>query len=1184
MRIRVRFPVVCIVFLATVISLSATVAGRISGSVLDESGSTVPSASVSLLMPGGTEPLLSTLTNSGGLFRMTGVRPDYYDLIVEAPGFHKYTIQGIKVDPAQETALPSITLSLESIKIKVEVVAAAQTIQTANAEVSTIITNEQVRKLPARDRLVTGLSSTQAGVNGGIINGQRSSTVNVTLDGINISDNYIRADSTYTPNLIALDQVAEFTVATSNADATMGGGASHFVLVTPSGTNNFHGSAYFYNINGALSANTWFNNRDGIERSEFNQNQIGGTFGGPIIKDRLYFYANYEAYRWGMEPTANRTILTEDARHGIFTYVDLQGAVQKVNILQAAGVAGDPAMDQILAKVPGPENINNFRVGDSRESLLRNTAGYSFSMKGHHNRDNITGKLDYKQSPANVFSASFLWNRQDVTRSDLANNFSKVPEVKNDDDRKLLSVAWRWSPGASFTNELRGGFNLAPITFKTSAEFDDYIIDGMVYSNPVNTFRTQGRNTDTYALMDNAFYMRGKHAIQFGFQTQQIRVETFYEDGITPTYSVGIGVGNPGLSASSLPGIGSSDFTSANLLLATLAGYVSSYSQRFNITSRTSGFVDRAPNIRHYSLNDYSFYVLDSWKIKPGLTLNLGLRAELPSVVDERDSLSLLPVIQNNNPIATLLANSTIDFAGSKAGRPYYSRDKKNFAPNVGVAWDVTGDGNTVLRAAYSISYVNDETIKAVEGSVGYNEGLAATASRTGLSGRVSLGLPPITVPVYKVPRTIEDNYRQNMFTAFGLPDPELRTPYVQQWSFGIQRKVKDMVVEVRYVGNHSTKLFRAYDVNPEVIKANGFLDDFKRAQQNGYLAYAAYGVYDPSYYSGIPGSQPLTVFSQLPYGGLLWNSFVRSLIQSGQAAELASQYHTAGLAGPVAFYQNPFSLASIILSNYSNSTYNALQIDVRRRVRSGFQFQANYTYAKVLSDSDGVNQSRWEGFRDPSNGKIDRARPSFDITHAIKGNFVYDLPAGEKHRLSYSPMNWLLKGWTVSGVTTLRSGNPFSILSKRGTLLRVYRSGENTAASPLNKAQLDDILQLRMTGSGPFIVAASAIGSDGRGVAPDGQPSFEGQAFSHPGAGEIGALQRRWFSGPWMYFLDLAFMKSINIREQHSLELRVESLNVLNHPTWSVGDQDISSVNFGQITSTSNSPRRFQLSMHYRF
>ncbi len=406
----------------------------------------------------------------------------------------------------------------------------------------------------------------------------------------------------------------------------------------------------------------------------------------------------------------------------------------------------------------------------------------------------------------------------------------------------------------------------------------------------------------------------------------------------------------------------------------------------------------------------------------------------------------------------------------------------------------------------------------------------------------------------------------------------------MQQWSFGIQRKVRDLIVDVRYVGNHATKLFRGYDVNPEVIRENGFLDDFNRALQNGNLARNTYGVFDPSYNPDISGSQPLTVFSQLPYGGLLFHPVVTNLIESGQAGELAFVYHYNGLSGPISFYQNPYSLASIMMSNYSNSSYNALQIDVRRRIRTGFQFQGSYTYANVLSDSNGINQDRWEGFRDPSNGKIDRARPLFDITHAIKGNFVYDLPTWNSQWFKSRALRRLLAGWAVSGQMTWQSGNPFSVLSGRGTLLRNYRSGENTADSNLDKAQLDDLLQFRMTDTGPYIVNSSAIGSDGRGIAPDGQPPFEGQAFSHPEPGKIGALQRRWFSGPWTFQLDLALMKDIRIHDENSLEFRVESFNILNHPTWYVIDQDIGSVNFGQITSTFNSPRRFQFSLHYRF
>ncbi len=526
--------------LTIAIPTQAQVSGRITGMVLDQLGGTIPSASVSLMMLGGTEPLLTAVTTSSGLFNFAGVRPDYYDLIVEAKGFAKQTIPGVKVDPAQETAIPVITLYVESTTIKIEVVESIQPIQTANAEVAAIITNEQVRRLPALSRYALNLIDTQAGVSQGagplVINGQRASSTNVTLDGININDNVIRTSFVYTPNLIALDQVAEFTIISSNANSTMGGGASHVVFATPSGTNNFHGSGYFYNSNSALSANNWFNNKDGIERYSFNQNQIGGTLGGPIKRDKLYFYANYEAYRYGTEPTANRTILTEDARRGIFTYEDLQGSVQKVDILEAAGVSPDPVMEQLLEKVPGPENINNFRRGDSRGSLLRNTAGYSFLMKGHHNRDNVTAKIDYKLSPANVFAATFLWNRQDVTRSDLSNDYSEVPKVRNDDTRKLLSLAWRWNAKASLTNELLGGFNLAPLTFSTNEEFGDMIISDMIFSNPVNTFRYQGRNTNTYNLMDNAVYVRGSHIYKFGFQMQQIRVKTFDEGGsLQPT-------------------------------------------------------------------------------------------------------------------------------------------------------------------------------------------------------------------------------------------------------------------------------------------------------------------------------------------------------------------------------------------------------------------------------------------------------------------------------------------------------------------------------------------------------------------------------------------------------------------------------------------------------------------------
>jgi hypothetical protein len=1198
MRIQLRFVKIWIFLLAVTIPAYAQVSGRVTGTVLDPFGGTIPSALVSLVMPGGGAPLLTTVTTTNGIFYFSGVQPGYYDLVVEVTDFRRHTVPNIKVDPAQETAIPPITLSLKSATFKVEVVGSIQPVQTANAEIATIITNEQVRRLPVIDRHPLTLLTTQAGVRVGggsvnqqdvpvVINGQRPSFVDVTLDGINISDNYIRSSFLWTPNLIMLDQIEESTLVTSNADTSMGGGSSHVVFATPSGGNSYHGTAYFYNSNSATSANNWFNNKDGVKKPDSNQNQFGVAIGGPIIRDKLYFYANYEAYRWDTEVARNRTILTEDARNGIFTYEDTDGSVQKVDILQAMGVNPDPAMEQLLAAVPGPENINNFRLGDSRESLLKNTAGYSYLLQGYHDRDNITARIDYNHSPANVFSGTLLWNRQDVTRSDLSNDFSLYPKVLNHDSGKLLSLGWRWNPNPQFTNELRGGFNFAPQAYKTNENFGEFIISNTMYSNPVNTFRSEGRDTDTYNLMDNAVYVRGKHILKFGFQTEQVRVESYNEGGIIPTYSLGIGLGNPSLSQESLPGIQAGDLGSANALLATLAGYIGEYSQTFNITSRTSGFVDGAPEIRNYSLNNYAFYMQDTWKVFPSLSLNLGLRYELPSVVDERDSLALLPVIQNNDPVATLLSNSDIDFAGSSAGRPWYKRDKNNFAPNIGLAWDVTGKGKTVLRAGYSVSFINDQTIRAISGIVNFNEGLQSSVNRTGLSGRVSEGLPQITPPTYKVPRTFQDNYQNNWATAFGLPDPNLRTPYIQQWSFGIQHKIRDIIIEARYVGNHALNLYRSFDTNTVLIRENGFLDDFKRALQNGNLFRDVYGYFDPRYNANIPGSQPLTILPLIGgsyYQGFLWHPAVINLIETGQAGELAFTYHNTPVYKPITFYRNPYSLASILLENHSHSSYNALQIDVRRRVRSGFQFQANYTLGKVLSDAIGMDFNRFEQFRDPRNPGIDRARPFFDITHAIKGNFVYDVPSLKSYGLDHGLLNALLSGWTISGITTLQSGNPFSILSSRGTLLRSYRSSANTAISLLNKDQIDNILQFRMTGDGPYIVSSSAIGSDGRGVAPDGQPSFEGQAFYNPAPGEIGALQQRQFSGTWYYGLDLALLRKINLSDRSSLEFRVESSNILNHPTWFVNDQYINSAQFGQITQISNSPRRFQFSLHYRF
>src|SRR5262245_30933744 len=207
------------------IPLLAQVSGRLTGTVAGPLGTAVPRVTIRLSVAGSTVPVLEAVTTSDGFFNVPGLRPEYYDLEVEAAGFQRYTLRGIKVDPARETVLPTISLALETVTIRVDVTAPVQTVQTSNVEVATTITNEQVRRLPVLDRSPLALIQTQAGVtnSGGtiVINGQRTASANVTLDGVNIQDNLIRNNSlSYTPNLIALDQISEFTLTSANANAS----------------------------------------------------------------------------------------------------------------------------------------------------------------------------------------------------------------------------------------------------------------------------------------------------------------------------------------------------------------------------------------------------------------------------------------------------------------------------------------------------------------------------------------------------------------------------------------------------------------------------------------------------------------------------------------------------------------------------------------------------------------------------------------------------------------------------------------------------------------------------------------------------------------------------------------------------------------------------------------------------
>ncbi|MBN9662161.1 MAG: TonB-dependent receptor [Acidobacteria bacterium] len=1171
----------------------AQVAGRLGGSVVDSTGAAVPNAQVRVFLPGGKEPVLETTTNGAGIFSFIAVRPETYEVEVSASGFASSRATAVKVNPIQETNLPPITLEVKSTQVTVEVAAVIQGVQTANSEISSTVTSSQVQNLPVLDRQVSTLFLTQPGVSSGrgatVVNGMRTSFANVTLDGINIQDNFIRTNSLdYIPTKTTIDQIAEITIATSNASTTIGGGGAQMVLVTRSGSNEWHGAAYWYNRNSALSANDWFNNRAGVGVPFLNLNQPGASIGGRIIRDKLFFYTNYEAYRLRQQSSTLRTTLLSDARNGIFTYKDTNGVTQKANLLTMRGIQIDPTIKGMLGQLPAANSV------DAGDGL--NTGGYLFNARSNEDRNHFIYKSDYYLSPRHNFTGTYNYTSDKVDRPDLGDFYTTVPPVYNDNHNHLLSAAWRWVVAPTLTNELRGGFNLGPGNFNVSNDYSKYLLAGLAFSNPTNTFLKQGRDTNTYTLQDNASWLKGKHEIAFGFQSQYIRTSPFNDGGILPQYTLGISTGNTtGLLAAELPGIRSSDLNTANSLYATLGGIISRYDQTFNVTGRDSGFVNGATNLRRFSYDTYAGYISDKWRVLPRLTLNLGLRYEYWARLNEKDSLFLLPTLVNNDVRGTLLnPNASFDFAGNSVGRPYYNKDLNNFAPSFGFAYDLTGEQKTVVRGGYSISYVNDDTITAVRNNINTNTGLASTVTNTNVVANLA-GAPSIPVPLYKVPRTQADNYALSTSAALGMPDPNLRTPYVQQYTLGIQHELKGTVIEARYLGNHGVKLFRAYDYNQVQIGPNGFLDDFKRAQANGFAALSATGKFDPRYSAAIPGSQQLPFFNQLPSGGLLTNSTVLAYIRQGEPGTLAEIYQTNGLNGPFSFFRNPNALGANVIANASNSTYNAAQVDVRRRISRGLQVQGNYTFSKVMSDTTGDGQTRFESFLDENNGKLERARAPFDITHVIKGNFYYELPFGAGKAFSGSHlMNQIFGGWSLSGIMTYQSGTPFSIFSNRGTLNRGARStGTNTASiAGLSKDQLDSSVGgLFMNGNGPFFLSPSLIGPDGRGVNSDGSGTYAGQIFYNPAAGTLGNLQRRMFSGPWFFNFDASVAKRVVFAERHSVDIRMDVYNLPNHPAFYAGNEtssttrfNINQTTFGRISSTLNAARIVQFGMYYRF
>ena len=361
--------------------------GRLAGTVLDTSGGVLPGATVTLTSI-ATNQVQTTVTNETGGFLFPQLQVGNYKVTVELQGFKTASFPDVVINVNQEYSLTA-KLEIGEITETVVVEASSQLVQTTSPEISRTVVQQQVLQLPLLNRDMTNLIKMQAGVPGILtrvntgVDGGRATWTQVTQDGINVQDNFIRTNSLdFLPNRPTSDNVSEFTITSSVQGADAAGGATAVRMVTPSGSNKYRGSAFEQNRNNRFAANSFFNNRSKVPKPLLSQNQYGGSGGGPIMHDRLFFYGYAEGFNRKQAGAQNATIASfPDTFQGVWRYAGTDGQMHSVNILQATGQTIDPKVQSdILAKIPDSTHVNNYDRGDSKADVVKNTAGYRWNQ------------------------------------------------------------------------------------------------------------------------------------------------------------------------------------------------------------------------------------------------------------------------------------------------------------------------------------------------------------------------------------------------------------------------------------------------------------------------------------------------------------------------------------------------------------------------------------------------------------------------------------------------------------------------------------------------------------------------------------------------------------------------------------------------------------------------------------
>ena len=1232
------------------------------GTVTDATGAVIPGAKVVLTNPSNGAKR-ATVSGPDGVYELLQVLPGSYNLIVRATGFKDYNVQKVQL-LVNSPATLNVRMAVGSQTQVVSVTSEAATLNTSDAALGTPFTQNQVLELPIESRNVVELLSLQAGVvytgdrpdintdedsRSGAVNGVRSDQSNVTLDGIDVNDQALGTAFTsilrQTP-----DSLEEFKVTTTNYNADEGRSAGAQVsLVTKSGTNQFHGSAYEYLRNTATSANDWFVKQGELQSGLPNvpptliRNIFGGSVGGPIWKNRAYFFTNLDFRTDREQQSVIQTVPSALLRQGIVQYQTATNSIFQLDPAQLTAMdplhlGPDPAVLKYFQSYPMP---NNNSVGDGY-----NFVGYSFPGNVKNNYYTYIARFDLHLNSTGT--ENLFW------RGDLDNDYvggppflpGEGPENAEADFTKGYAVGLISSLGPTITNSLTWGETRQSTAYE--GDLNDFytVIRGLSQ----NQFFGHSFIVPVHEIHDSLTWSRGTHTLDFGGSIRFInnnrssRENSWSYDYTNAAWLSPSGIsGNPGVplnpSTYGYPAVNSGFTNGYDFPVMGLLGIVSETNAIYNYTPSGEVLPQGTPINRYFSQREYEPYAQDAWRIRPNLTVTYGLRYSLQSPVWENHGNEVAPNVNMSQYFNTEAGNAekgipenklpviSFNLAGPKYGTGgYYPWDYHDFAPRFAIAYaphpqagwlqKIFGSGDkTSIRAGFGMAYdhFGEGLVDAfdAQGSFGVSSQIDNAAGvqtvdcaprltslnvipTTGCGGPILIPAPPGGFPATPP----SGAFAGGLAIAQGVDNGLSQTPYTYMMNFTIERELTpNTLLSLSYVGNLGRHLLAQEDMTTplNLVDPKSHVSYFQAAQALAHLinknvpvsqvtdamlgSTAAYwndlfpnvATLSPGICgAGVSPCSPVqAVYAEYAAQGANYTTGLYNLDIPGIACP-----NGCSIYGGYAYYQPQYS-SLYAWRNITNTSYNALEATLSKKLSKGVQYDLNYTYSKCIDiESDAERVPIYGGFDGQIVNAWDpnqlRGPCDYDMTHQINANWVAELPFGRGRRFGSTVskgLDALIGGWQLGGIFRWTSGLPFNI--DNGFFFPTDWQLEGTATLTGPKPQ---------TGTTKF-------GDGTVNVFPNPAAALADFNYTLPGASGIrnalradgffswdGNLAKRW-KMPWS--------------EKQSLQFRWEVFNIPNANRFNadngISEIDIGST-FGNYTQLLTNPRVMQFALRYEF